>query len=281
MSSKHNDRPAGEVTAELMASYGLSVTDLATRLGISELTLRRFTDNGVYAAMTSYPTLRDKIVRAFGVPAEFFSPNHKPGQPVPAAVPEQAPIPTAAPAPAKTKPAAEKKDAAPAKLPVQEKAPVQEKTPEKSEKPKEKDAAVQMTIDDFPMAKPQQKENTEKKKETTAMETKIPVQPAVKDSSKATELKEAPVNDPAATPSKGTSALTYDQLSAKLCAEICASIKSGFAALKDTHREALPKKPTSQQKDTMELITIVQSLSPEDVRMLLGMAKRLSGGKNT
>ena len=84
---------------------------------------------------------------------------------------------------------------------------------------------------------------------------------------KTTEVKAV---EPAAKTEKP---MTYDQLTNKLSAEICNSVKAAFASLKESHKDSIPKKPVFQSKEAAELVDIIGTLNSADVKMLLNVAK--------
>ena len=70
MGSKQNYKPAHEVIEALIAK-GETMETLSTKLGINIYTLSKYTSD-TYANTTSYPTLKEKIEKAFKVPVDFF-----------------------------------------------------------------------------------------------------------------------------------------------------------------------------------------------------------------
>ena len=337
MGSKQNYKPAHEVIEALIAK-GETMETLSTKLGINIYTLSKYTSD-TYANTTSYPTLKEKIEKAFKVPVDFFIKAGGPA-PVQAQKKEEPKIMPVNPSPATSK-AEEKEKTAKAESPIGigEPKPVPAASILRSEKPNSEPNKVVLG-EAVPSANKNTREITpleaylgllDKKDEFKAKEETKPAAPAKKE----TEIKLAEEKPKAAAPTKTVKAekkaetpteiktepkkekktvsaentnkesgnlpenfmeipateekttevkavepaaktekpMTYDQLTNKLSAEICNSVKAAFASLKESHKDSIPKKPVFQSKEAAELVDIIGTLNSADVKMLLNVAK--------
>lgn len=249
MSSKKTTcRQAHEVVSAIMKK-GYTLQELAAKLEMSELTLKRFCEGGTYGTMTSYPTLKEKIERAFVTVPSLF----EPGGIIPENIPLKGQAGTMPTMTAVTPSIPEKpKPAQPKPEPIKTAAPKQDPIhTQEPEFPMEKPV-----VTDTPPVRPIQK----------------PIQIPETQSQPKAESNAAPIKQAETAAQKP---MSYEQLSAKLTSEICASVKTAFATLKESHKDAIPKKPVFAGKEASELVDIIGKLSQEDLKFLLSMARRM------
>ena len=264
---KDNCRPASQVVTDLL-SKGFTIEQTAEALAMDPYTFKRFMEGGSYATMTSYPTLRQKVERAFNVPEDFFNVDYaKPASSVTITLKSGDSPKTAAtqvPTPAASKPVAKPQEKPVAKAPEKPIAKTPEKPIEKlveklTEKPEHCNELPKPEADPEPVP-----------------QSSIPMSaiPAGKPQDTAGKIS-APVDVAKIDQTEPEKQLTYEQLSSKLAGELCASIRSAFADLKDSHKDAIPKKPVFAGKEASELVDIIAKLSVEDIKVLLSMARRM------
>lgn len=262
MSSKvQHCRPAEEVLRALLES-GETLETLAEKIGASAFTLSRYT-SGVYGSMTSYPTLRKKIEDVYGKGTGLFDPEAEIRLPKTDAAsalqvsPASEPVPVEGP----------KKPARAAKKEKEKKPMAEERiTPAPEGFMEIPGTADEAAADAKPAKRANPAPDVEKAEtgDTAALPDDVPGQLAFGD-----------VFGNAVPKLAEEKPLTYDQMSSKLQSELCASVKTAFASLKESHRDAIPKKPVFAGKEASELVDIIAKLSTEDIKVLLAMARRM------
>lgn len=281
MAKKVNLKFASEVIQSFL-DQGYTIETLAEKINTSTMTINKFY-TGDHAKDTYYQTLKSRIESAFpNLPVDFFTPADGTSVPkvaIPAVtVPSKvSPLPVKAPAPEVTEtketPKEPPKAAVPAKtVPVEKKQPVkEEKKPVKKEQelPEEGTEITEFMDKLLPTGKNPPEDfmeipagledeiKTEKEKEIkmSTPEKKEEVKPA-----------EIPVQE---------KPLTYDQLTAKLTSEINNAVKDAMAALKESHRNAIPKKPVFQSKEANDLVDYIPKLNNEQIKAIIGIIKSM------